>query len=762
MTDQITLDTPFVKDGVEHVSFWNGRVLTGEDLRDEQDANRESREILGKAIGAGVARGLLVSRGTQSTIVRVTAGVAVTAAGQAVELTADVDVALVVPPDPDAGDGVFVVCTDTPSATPPTTGTGSGIYVLTIAPASQSRDETSGVPYNGNGVASVCGPKYSVDGVSFRLAGVDAVGLADQAGHDAADVATLETLGGAAPDLQLRNVLAHLFLGTAARARLVAAPYAGDAAADYGAVDALRADGTLDDCEVPLAIVSWAGGKVEYADSWAVRRPPLVATAGATPPEAVGGPRPGVEGEATYHQFAGHLDDVIADLTAAQLAVARAVDRFRYLPAAGLVPLGPAGGFSEAQFFAGVNVRPPVTIPPALVVPLLGDARRYPPIDLSSGEVIYLYYLRGAAGTADDGTLEPQPHLMFTSSEMPFVGSQLEIDAVFPPGPLTLGQPIEIRGRNFAFTTGDARITFDGLSANAKAGSSDSRLLCDVPETLTVPQEGRPVTLEVSDGEQSDSVPVVVRLPEQPVLGDIDVAWQSTDPVTLLPGQPATFHYTVGSRLNQTADVTITATVTPTVMQPGIEVRDGAGNPLSGPVALDPTQTINVQVHATSVADVPSLELVVIAQAGDIAGEDRRTFEPGEENPPPDENITLTFDDFEPQEGSTGSHFGTNIRLMAGGVGDIEITAQLLRAGTYSVRVEPSTVDPPWGALLAEPDDGEWTATEAEIELDGVAGRTAFVTIANQAGGPPFPLDFIVQRQGAPSDVRIRFTLDTE
>jgi hypothetical protein len=44
--------------GIRNTNFFNGRILTADDLRTEQDANRQQHEQLGQAIGAGIVNGL--------------------------------------------------------------------------------------------------------------------------------------------------------------------------------------------------------------------------------------------------------------------------------------------------------------------------------------------------------------------------------------------------------------------------------------------------------------------------------------------------------------------------------------------------------------------------------------------------------------------------------------------------------------------------------------------------------------------------------
>jgi len=47
--------TPILEGGIQSINFFNGRLLSGEDLSQEQLANLQARHLLGKAIGDGVA-----------------------------------------------------------------------------------------------------------------------------------------------------------------------------------------------------------------------------------------------------------------------------------------------------------------------------------------------------------------------------------------------------------------------------------------------------------------------------------------------------------------------------------------------------------------------------------------------------------------------------------------------------------------------------------------------------------------------------------
>ena len=140
--EQLELDTAFTNKGIPHISFSNGRVLTAEDLRDEQLADQLGRQQIGRAIGAGVVHGFSVGPGSSSTHVIVSCGLAIDELGQAIALPVDIDLSLVVPPETAAGDGLFTVCDPVTSNTP----TGTGLYLLVVRPATVDVGSTAGIP----------------------------------------------------------------------------------------------------------------------------------------------------------------------------------------------------------------------------------------------------------------------------------------------------------------------------------------------------------------------------------------------------------------------------------------------------------------------------------------------------------------------------------------------------------------------------------------------------------------------------------------
>ncbi|MGV9386417.1 hypothetical protein ACWDRB_62180 [Nonomuraea sp. NPDC003707] len=401
-------------DGVRIVNFFNGRLLTGDDLRREQAAGKALRDRLGVAAGEGVVSGLQVSvpPGADPAMPRVavTEGVAVNRLGTALKLPRDTLVTLARPagPAPSAASrrDDFAACSGLADSAPLTV---AGVYLLTVAPSAApvGRAPVSGL---GNETAA-CAADLSAEGVEFRVIrlDLDPVLLADTA--------------------HLRNRLAHLMFGTAdpRRDRLARDPF-GPRTGRYGLLDDLTAT-RLHPTEVPLACLLWTPGTgIGFVDMWSVRRR-LAPPPSADPdwPEATGDRRP-AEGEAIFLQFQEELGDLATRFPGAPPA-AMARDRFRHLPAAGLVPLATAAfprGFTLARFFSGVTTRPAITkddplyVEEARVEPLLRASFHHPPVELASGEFVWLYLIRQNA-LAAGGPLgaRAQPYLLFATGFLP-------------------------------------------------------------------------------------------------------------------------------------------------------------------------------------------------------------------------------------------------------------------------------------------------------------------------------------------------------
>lgn len=339
-TDVVRTEEPVLTDGIPSVAFFNGRLLTGEDLTREQLATTEARLRVGRALGSGVVCGLGVTLKPSSDrdrpVVAVEPGRAVNARGAVLELSGAIDVALT--RESASGSGPEPVFTDCRPLQPGTYVAGVGAYVLTVEPARRGvgRAAVSGL----EDARAQCNVAYSLEGVQFSLLRValPAEALAD-------------------PD-RTRNRVAHLMAGTssAERAAALVDPLA-PPPVRYGLLDDLVAAGCLTPDQVPLAFLLWTGsGGVLFVDPWAVRRRVHVRhTDGRS---TVTGDRARVDAQAVFDQFQDQLADLVRQETPqARLSAEKAAKRFDHLPPVGIVPIaaGAGTGGYDPDLFLGAQ-----------------------------------------------------------------------------------------------------------------------------------------------------------------------------------------------------------------------------------------------------------------------------------------------------------------------------------------------------------------------------------------------------------------------
>jgi hypothetical protein len=395
-----TLDSPVVTgDALRSINFFNGRLLTGDDLRAEQSTSGSRLARLGRAVGDGVAYGLEVTEtiGTSTNarpVVTVAAGLALARSGQALELSSTVDVSLarvqrVAGSEPG---GLFADCQ--PFA-PGTYTAGAGVYLLAIGPAQtgEGRAQVSGL----SNEPAPCNVATSVEAVRFRLIRL------------ALTSTELTTKS------RLRNRVAYACFGTETLAGFAANPF-GVPPPRYGLVDELRKE-TLRDDEVPLALIGWSTADgIQFIDLWSVRRR-VVRPATSSDWGYVAGDRRASEGEARLLQFEQQLDDLALAEPAPSLFEVRS--RFSLLPAAGVLRVGPST-FDTTHFFAGMKVRGPLFVEGATLEPLLRQSFGYPPISTASAEAVWLYVVRENVQAAAAG--DAAQCVVFANGHVPFAG----------------------------------------------------------------------------------------------------------------------------------------------------------------------------------------------------------------------------------------------------------------------------------------------------------------------------------------------------
>jgi hypothetical protein len=399
----IKLSNPYLeRDAIRAPNFFNGRLLSAEDLAAERAAVRRRLEQLGRCHGDGIAYGLEV-RGaiggstTTEPVVSVSAGLAVNRLGQAIELNQSVDVSLLQPTPTEAGSatnqaGAFSNCS--PLLSGSAYVAGEGIYLLTVAPV-EGREGRA--PASGLGNLTVCcGDKSLVFGVKFRLLRVSALdGLLSDGNR-------------------LRNAVAYRCFGSPELA-FATNPFADQGS--YGLVDSLR-PAQLSDGEVPLAMIHWTStGGTRFVDGWCVRRRLLPAPI-VERTAMVAGDRRRAEGEARLMQF----QDQVSALAGAGAYDVGASSVFRFLPAAGILPLSGIGaslGFDRLKFFADQTWSGPAVIEGTQLSALVERSFHFPPIDLQSHELIWTYLVRENLQAAASGT---PAYFVFSSGHLPYLG----------------------------------------------------------------------------------------------------------------------------------------------------------------------------------------------------------------------------------------------------------------------------------------------------------------------------------------------------
>jgi hypothetical protein len=402
------LHDPILDEALSFTSFFNGRLLSGEDLSRDQQAHREARRRMGQAIGDGIAFGFEVFEAPAlstrtSPVVTIQPGVAVSRSGQVLALRNGADIRLVRGVSSGAGaaagDTTFSVCGE---PQPGVYVVGEGVYVLTVSPAAghQGRAPVSGL---GN-VAASCNVQSVVEGVQFRLVQ-----------PNVAQELLLDPL-------RLRNRIAAVAFGLPDRTAARADPMGPAPSVGYGIVDALRAARALTDCDVPLGLIHWtASAGIRFVDMWSVRRR-VTRRSGEPRWGWLTGDRTASEAEALFLQFQEQIDDLAA--SGEDVSTIAATDRFEFLPPLGFLPLmiGTRPGFDALRFF-GANVisRDVAYLEAETLRPLLQESYVHDAIDLSLGERIQVYLVFENVQAVDAG-LPVTPLLVFASPTLPYRG----------------------------------------------------------------------------------------------------------------------------------------------------------------------------------------------------------------------------------------------------------------------------------------------------------------------------------------------------
>jgi hypothetical protein len=332
-------------------------------------------------------------------VVTVSAGLAVSRAGTAIELPADIDVALyrdasAAPAGAEPGN-LFADCQ---LAAPGTYTAGAGVYLLTVAPGEQAEGRAQ---VNGLGNADApCNVALEAEALAFRLIRLSIP-------HDELVEKAL-----------LRNRIAYACFGTDALAGVVADPF-GTPVTKYGLLDTLRTQ-TLSDDEVPLATIGWSiDDGIQFIDLWSVRRR-MTRRSPEGEWASLVSDRRRAEGEAMFLQFQAQINEIVTLPSPEHVSVNDAFDR---LPPIGMLPIagGSRPGLDLPTFFAGATTRGPAFIEGARLEALVRSALAFAPIKPASDELIWLYEVHENRDSRVWTTTVGGPYVVFTSGYVPYV-----------------------------------------------------------------------------------------------------------------------------------------------------------------------------------------------------------------------------------------------------------------------------------------------------------------------------------------------------
>ncbi|MBN1978227.1 MAG: IPT/TIG domain-containing protein [Anaerolineae bacterium] len=345
-----------------------------------------------------------------------------------------------------------------------------------------------------------------------------------------------------------------------------------------------------------------------------------------------------------------------------------------------------------------------------------------------------------------------------------------------PPAVWRAGDAIEIHGQNFGYSRGAQHVAFDGVLVTAfKDGSSDTRLLIDIPPLPALSETGQTVTLVVGNGFGSTSQQMFIRPVDIPITGAvIDVFWDSVTPNPITPGVPVF----IGYRLRSRAPVTATFTISPQVLAPS-----GIGTPqvfnsltqenTSRQIQLSTMEEKPFFVRIPSLpSGITTFELEVEATAGSAVGSDAREFPLNTPIILPDSTIDLTPLNLEAIDPSTAlpdpaggsyDHASQTIQVRQDRSGLMSLRAEFQETGTYVFEVGAIGSLNGWDVELSETPS---TVTIEPADFSGGASEAAetakFFVNPPSSGTASAEIEFRVFRSGSTQGQARRFDLELQ
>ena len=321
----------------------------------------------------------------------------------------------------------------------------------------------------------------------------------------------------------------------------------------------------------------------------------------------------------------------------------------------------------------------------------------------------------------------------------------VRVDTFTPSAP-KIGDPMTINGANFDFSSGAARVTFGAAAVTSfTAGSTDEKLMFEVPGVSDVPPSGRQVVMRVSNFDTHVDRTITV-FPRTTLTEDVDVAYVATTPATPLAGQPAFVHLTLTSR--GSFDATLTVTPSVSTGWTGLEVLTALSPPqivADRQILLPSLGTKDVYIQIPIPGGTPSnttFVLTVDAQGQGASGSLLKQFTVGQAAPVEDTHIKL---DIQGVEG--GGLVGSTISVAAGATAELTMAAEFDLSTNYTVTA--SLVGAASGWSLDPPTTFNFQVRDIDRNQPGGWAVEQFFAVINAGttGSPP-QLKVAALRQG--------------
>lgn len=321
------------------------------------------------------------------------------------------------------------------------------------------------------------------------------------------------------------------------------------------------------------------------------------------------------------------------------------------------------------------------------------------------------------------------------------------ITGISPSGPVQVGQPLTVSGRNFGFSVGAQQVFIDTVQINAfQAGSSDQQLVFVVPAGITnVPAQGRSATLSIGNGILPAARQTIFLLPAVTLAGGLDINYVGPVTGVITPGAATTLQFTINSRANLDATYAIQPVVTgppnAAAFNSNLQLLDASQSVIpSNTIQLFAGQqkTFFVSINPVPPGSTGSFDLTVSGSAGAISGSSgAQGMAVGAVPPQPDTTITSNFSTGAVLPADGGSVTASQVQLKSGAQGKVSLLFVFTVAASYDITAVV-TSGTGWSAILFS----QTTVTPVVI---------AASDLNNAAKAAPRFLDFIVAPGGGAS-----------